>query len=800
MKHILSILAVVACFFEAKTQQKVFVRGEKYEQPDKKEAIFGTLLDSENNEGLIGAIVRIQTLDIATVTDINGTFKIRVPVGNYLVETTSVGYTPVKFLLIVEGKGSFVYHVKPDTTELDAVVVSGNKVDANITSTNPGKNSLSIESIKQLPKAMGEIDIIKSIALLPGVSASSELSSGFNVRGGSTDQNLILLGDVPIYNPSHLFGFYTAFNAEVIDDVNLYKGAIPASYGGRASSVLHVKYRDGDYIKWKTKAQVGVVSSNLTIEGPLLKNKVSVLLSARKSYVNWLLGAFKNPDISESSAAFYDYNGILNWRLNDRNKLTYSIYGSGDNFNFVGDTTYYWSNFNQSLKWNHSFTDNLNLKANASLSSYRNEVFNDGVVNAFHLTSEVKNAILNLDIEYLITPTLSLTGGFNMVRTELNPGEFTPAKRSEKNLNHRKAQREYGTENALYLQGDYEINEQLSISLGLRYSHYQYLGAHNIYTYIPYKPFSALNITDTIAYGTGDMIQSYDGWEPRVSARVSITPSTSIKGAYNRMYQYIHLISNTTTIAPNDIWKLSDNYIKPQIADQASLGIYKNFNDNIVEVSFETFYKTIQNVIDYKDGADLLLNDHIESELLDGLGKSYGLEFYLRKKSQGRFTGWISYTFSKSLRQVEGSYMEVETINRGEWYPASFDRTHIFTNVLVYKLPRKWELSSTFSLKTGQVFTKPIGKFYYSGQLLPVYKDRNNARGPFYHRLDVSLTRAFTFLKKYQGEFNFSVYNLYGRKNPFSIYFQDVYGSPPQPYKLAILGIPFPSVSITLNF
>ncbi|MEP2025900.1 MAG: carboxypeptidase-like regulatory domain-containing protein [Reichenbachiella sp.] len=801
MKKYLLTFAVIAASCMTSFGQKVtIVDGEKFNNVDKKDAIFGTLKDQETGEGLIGAIVRIADQNIATVTDINGDFKARVPLGQHKINVQSIGYTTSTFVIDVRGSGKFTLYVKPNVKELDAVVISGERPDANVSSTNVGKSSLSIESIKELPKAMGEVDIIKSIAMLPGVNTGSELSSGFNVRGGSADQNLILLGGVPIYNPSHLFGFYTAFNADVVSNVSLYKGAVPASFGGRASSVLDIEYRSGDYNKWKAKATVGVSASSIMVEGPVIKDKLAVLVSARKSYLDYILNAFNNPQISESSADFSDVNVIADYRLNDKNKIKYALYRSTDSFNFVGDTSYHWSNFNQSISWNHSFSDKLSSKISLSQSQYKNQIKNNSSINAFELNAEIENLIGKVDFEYMQSDKLSVNAGVDFSRTNLQPGELIPQPSEANSLVTQKVQEEHANEFAGYLELDVSPSKKISFSAGLRYNIYQYLGEHAIYGYRPHEPLSEENLTDTTYYANGDVITTYTGWEPRLSARYSINSSTSFKVALNRMYQYIHLISNTNAIAPSDTWKLSDNELKPQIADQASVGLYKNFRDNKIETSVEVFYKTVNNIVDYKDGAELFLNDHIETELLTGFGKSYGLELYIKSNTSGRLNGWISYTYSRSERRIRGAFNEIESINGGDWYPANYDRPHNFTNVLVYELPKKWKLSTTLTLKSGQVFTKPVGKFNYAGQILPLYTERNNARGPFYHRLDLSLTRDFTFLKKYQGEFNFSVYNVYGRSNPFSIYYQDTEGAPPQPYQLILLTTPFPSVSVTFNF
>lgn len=778
----------------AEAQEIININGNEF--MGNKGYIYGTLMDKETGDAIIGAMVSVPEFKEATVSDINGEFRLRVPTGEFEIIANSVGFNAGAFNVRVLGSGKFRIYLTPALTQLDEVVVSGSRQDANVKSTDIGKNSLSIESIRELPMVMGEIDVIKSLTLLPGVSTNSELSTGFNVRGGASDQNLVLLGDVPIFNPAHLFGFYTAFNADVVDDVSLYKGGVPARYGGRASSVLHVKYRDGDYDRWKSNLSIGVVSSKLSIEGPIIKQKLSVLGSVRRSYLNYTLKAFDDPNIRESSAGFYDFNVIANLKLNNRNKITYSIYKSSDDFNLAGDTVYNWVNFYQAANWYHSFSDNLSLKATGALSTYYNSIENESIVNPYKLETEIESKILNLDLEYLITDQTTLSAGVNYTHTQLNPGTLEPNNPETSTIEAKKVQSEAGQEIAYYLDASFEATPKLSLTGGIRYNTYSYLGGHMVYYYEPFRERIEQNIIDSARYGDGEAIHKYSGWEPRFTARYILSDKSSLKFGYNRMYQYIQLISNTTTIAPNDIWKLSDNYLKPQISEQISLGYFQNFKKNQYETSVEGFYKEIDNIVDYKDGADLFLNDHIETELLSGEGRSYGLELYLKKNGGKRLKGWISYTYSRSLRKIQGPY-RTETINRGDWYAANYDRVHNFTNVLIYQLPKKWEFSSTFTFKTGQPITYPAGKIEYGNSVLPLYTDRNTERAPLYHRLDISFTKKFFVFENKNAEFNFSVYNLYGRKNAFSVFTQDVQGSPPQAYRLAVLGVPFPSMSFT---
>lgn len=760
--------------------------------------VTGHVKDISNGEGLVGATIYVPSLSKGVNTELDGSYSIELKKGEYAITYSMVGFEEQKYIIEVIGDGKLNVKLIESSLQLDEIRITSESPDQNIKNTDIGKQVLTIQSIQELPAFVGEVDIIKSLTLLPGVSTVGEASSGFHVRGGSSAQNLILLGGATLYNPSHLFGFFSSFNADVISDVTLYKGGIPAKYGGRGSSVLDIKYKNGDLNNWKGKGSIGLISTKATLEGPIIENKMSLVIGGRVSYSDWILKSVKDPDVKNSSASFYDLNGRLSYIINDKNKVAYSYYRSGDDFSFASDTSLYWSNSNHVLEWNHSNGDKLSYQLQAVKNRYEYSIFDHGSINQFDLDSHIENYSLSFNSDIKIYGNNFFSFGGQSQLLEINPGEFR-INSPESTLNDKTLQLERSLESAIFADYKWEINDNISLSAGLRYSMFDYLGERVVYDYELYVPKSDDTILDSLFYGDNDPIVSYNGYEPRVSLRWSLNNSTSIKAGYNKVYQYIHLISNTSTIAPTDIWKLSDTYLKPEIVSQYSIGLFKNFKNNSIETSVEAYYKETDNLVEYKGGAQLILKDNLETELLNGIGKAYGLELYLRKKT-GKVTGWVSYTYSRSLVQVEGAY-DVEQINNGDWYSSNFDKPHDFTAVMVYKINRNWSMSSNFTFSTGRPTTYPTDKFNYSGHVLGYFENRNETRVPNYHRLDFSITyKSPSRRKVFGGDWILSIYNVYGRKNAFSVFFRDKEGSPPQPYKLSVLGIPFPSLTYNFKF
>ncbi len=796
MKHILFSLFVILIFqIQLHSQARIVGIENNGKGPFR---VKGKIVDDVTREPIIGANVYIASLQLGESADFEGRFTMKIPKGQHQLRVTSIGYEELNLLVDIRGRGNFTIRLKQNINQLEEIVVTATDPDANIRGAAGGVEKISVKSIEALPPFVGEVDVLKSITLLPGVNSAGEASSGFNVRGGGYDQNLILLGGAPLYNPSHLFGFFSAFNSDLINNVTLYKGGIPANYGGRASSILDLDYAKGDMQNWSGKASIGTISAKVSGGGPIIKDKLSILAGGRVSYANYLLGLVNDPNISNSAAQFYDGNAILNYNINDKSSIDYSIYNSGDGFNFASDTTFSWGNFNQALTWNHAFNSKSFLKTSLVSANYRFSIMNSEGEDNFNLNSRIRDNGANIDFKYIFKEGHELSAGVQSKYLRIDPGSITPRDESS-SVNPFTVPTEQGLESGIYFQHDIEIGKWLGISYGARYVDFRYLGSKTTFLYDELFPLSPETAVEEVSHGSNEVIQQYGGIEPRVSLRFSFSENTSLKLGYNRMNQFIHLISNTATIAPTDIWKLSDQYIKPQTATQYSAGIFQNFSNNTIETSIEAYYKALDNVIEYKDGANLILNPQIETELLNGLGEAYGIEAYIKKKNKP-LTGWISYTYSRSLRQVVGPYPE-ETINNGLVYPANYDKPHDLTAVLEYEINPFVKYSSIFTYSTGRPVTFPSAKFSFFGDDVAFYDSRNQQRILDYHRLDMSLTFNFDTRKKWLGgDWVLAVYNVYARRNAFSQFFDDLPGAPPQAYRLSVLGIAFPSLSYNVKF
>ncbi len=795
LKNFTIIILLLASF--TSIAQKRIVVGKQA----KREGLFridGKVIDIITGEPLVGVNVFLAAQKKGATTDKYGRFMLVLLNGNYDAQVSLVGYETLILPFTLRGNGILKIRLSEELLELEEVVIAAIGADQNIQSTDIGKSTITIETIEALPPFAGEIDVLKSIVLLPGVTSVGEASSGFSVRGGNSDQNLILLGGAPLYNPSHLFGFFSSFNSDIISDVTLYKGGIPAKYGGRGSSILDLHFKTGNFNDWSGKASIGFISTKIVADGPIVKDKLSLIVAGRTSYSNWILNSIKDADISNSAASFYDVNGIVNYQMNSKNDFSYSFYRSFDDFKFASDTSFLWTNQNHVFKWNHEFNDKLLLDLSFARTAYNFNIQNKAGFSNFELKSSIIDQGASLGLTYEIGEGNVVSLGLQSKELRINPGEMIPLN-SGSSVSAKFTEEEKGLESGAYIQHDIDITQQLSLTYGLRYSQFRYLGSNTIFEYEEFRPRREESIINQLNFTNNETIKMFDGLEPRFALRWALNTSSSIKLGYNRMFQYIHLISNTTTIAPTDVWKLSDPHIAPEEVNQYSIGLFKNFRKNSIETSVEAYYKDLDNIVEYKDGAELILSDHLETELLNGTGKSYGLELYLKKKT-GRLTGWVSYTWSRSKRQVIGAYPE-EIINKGEWFPSNFDKPHDLTVVAEYWLGNNVKFSSIFTYSTGRPVTYPSAKFRYGRSQLAFYENRNLNRVPDYHRVDVSLTFHFISNKRaLKGDWVFSIYNLYGRKNAFSVFFDDAPRQPPQAYKLSVLGIPFPSLSYSFKF
>ena len=763
----------------------------------------GTIDDKLNNETLIGVNIIIPELQTGATTNEYGFYSITLPKGSYEVQISYLGYTTISQTIDLSKNQTLNYSLEESSETLDDIVITKNVEKISLRKPQMSVNSLSIKTIKQMPVVLGEVDVIKSITLLPGVTNAGEGSSGFNVRGGAADQNLILLDEATIYNSSHLFGFFSVFNPDAIKDIKLYKGGIPSKYGGRVSSVLDIYQKEGNKKEFHLNGGIGLVSSRLLAEGPLKKDKGSFLLGGRSSYAHLFIPMF---DL-DSKAYFYDLNTKLSYKLNPNNNVYLSGYFGRDVFQLSDSFKNSYGNAVVNFRWNHLFSTKLFSNLSLIYSDYDYNLDLNFV--EFKWKSGIQNFNFKYDFKHYLSNNFKLTYGLNSIYYKFNPGKIEPTSDTS-GINPYKLIDKYAFENALYLDVEQKISKKLTANYGLRFSSFLRLGQDELSVYADDNPllfneelqiYENAEPIDTKSYKRGDIIKSFANLEPRLSVAYQLNSKSSLKTSYNRMSQYLHLLSNTSSPTPLDIWTPSGKYIKPQLLDQVALGYFRTFKDATYSLEIETFYKTIKNRIDYVDGADLIANNDIEQVILNGKSRAYGLEV-LFKKTEGRFKGWFAYTLSKSEQQTEGRTAAETGINNGEWYKTPYDKTHDISLTTSYELNKKWALSSSFIFQTGQPTTYPNGQYEYNGINIPNYEARNSSRLPAYHRLDVSAT--FTpkpnSTKRWKGEWVFGVYNVYNHKNAASISFREneTTGNN-EALRLAIFGM-IPSVSYNFKF
>ncbi|MDF2187176.1 TonB-dependent receptor [Paraflavitalea sp. CAU 1676] len=759
--------------------------------------IAGHIRNLKSGEPIVGATVSIPNTSIGTATDQYGYFSLTIPKGRYVLNIQGIGMKDTRRQVMLYTGGKLDVDMEERVVSLKEVIVSAQKV-ANVRNVQMGTERLTIRAIKQIPTAFGEADIIRAVLTLPGVKSVGEASTGFNVRGGSADQNLILFNDATIYNPSHFFGFFSAFNPDIVKDVELYKSSIPAKYGGRLSSVLDISSREGNKKEITGSAGLGLITSRFNIEGPIQKDKTSFILGARTTYAKWLLNLL--PDEYENSkASFYDVNLHISHQFNNKNNLYVTGYTSKDRFNLNNDTTYGYNNSNVVVKWKHIFNNKLTGFLTAGYDRYAYHIQSEkNEINAYKLNFDINQLNAKADFTWYLTPAHTLDFGASTIRYKLNPGNYGPIGK-ESLIVADDVAAEQAQESAIYLSEKWNVTPELSVQAGARFSYFQYLGPGNINQYPKGLPKNEDNITGVKTYGKGDVIQTYNGPEWRVSARYLVTPTFSVKAGYNTQRQYIHMLSNTTAISPTDIWKLSDPNIKPQYGDQVSLGLYKNLRSNSIETSVEVYYKRIKNYLDYKSGANLVMNDHIETDVIGTKGKAYGLELMI-KKQNGKLNGWISYTYSRILLTMDDS-TSGELLNGGKEYPANYDKPHDFTMVGNYRFTHRFSISLNATYSTGRPITVPIGRYYYGGSWRALYADRNAYRIPDYFRTDFAmiLEGNHKVKQKFHNSWTFGLYNITGRKNPYSVYFTSENGRV-NGYKLSIFGNIIPFINYNIRF
>lgn len=748
-----------------------------------KYTLSGTISEVSSNETLIGVTVAIPELKTGVTTNEYGFYSITLPEGTYTVLISYLGFEDITQQITLTENRRKDFLLSEEAEQLEEVVVTENVEKMDIRKPQMSVNTLSVGTIKKIPVILGEADVIKSILLLPGVTNAGEGASGFNVRGGAADQNLILLDEAIIFNSSHLFGFFSVFNPDAIKDVKLYKGGIPARYGGRVSSVLDIFQKEGNSKEFKMNGGIGAVASRLLLEGPIKKDKAAFLIGGRASYAHLFLPLF---DV-DNTAYFYDLNTKFNYRLNEKNNIFLSGYFGRDVFGINDSFVNTYGNAVGNFRWNHLFSDKLFSNLSLIYSEYYYGLKLDFV--GFNWNSGIKNFNLKYDLKHYATDKLQINYGINNVYYQFNPGKIEPSN-SESGIIEEQLIEKYANEFAAYVDFEHRLSENLSVGYGLRFSHFMRLGQDELNVYannnpVTYDPFLLIyqeaDPIDVINPGRGTTLSHFSNFEPRVSLSYTLNQSSSIKASYTRLAQYLHLLSNTSSPTPLDVWTPSGPFTKPQLLDQYAFGYFKNINDGDFSLETEVFYKDVQNRIDYIDGANLIANNAIEQVILNGEARAYGLEFLLRK-NEGKLQGWLAYTLSKSEQRTPGrapvidnGRSNVETgINFGNWYNTPYDKTHDISLFLSYDLNDKWSFSGNFTYQTGQPTNYPIGQFEFQDLTVPYYGLRNSQRLPAYNRLDLSATLKPKKNKnrKLKGEWVFSLYNVYNRRNAASINFR----------------------------
>ena len=758
--------------------------------------IAGYVKDIKTGEPISGAAIYVTDARTGVNTDQYGFFSLTLPKGKHTLNVTALGMRETRRQLVLYSDGKLNIDIQEQAQVLKEVKVSAARL-ANITNVQMGAAKMDIKTIKEIPAVFGEADVLRAVLVLPGVQTVGEATTGFNVRGGSADQNLILLNGMTIYNPAHFFGFFSAFNPELVKDVQLFKGDIPERLGGRLSSVLEVTDRTGDTSKYTGSAGIGLLTSRADVEGPI-DSKTSFIFGGRTTYANWLLHllpqAYKN-----SSAQFYDINLDIKRDINKNNSVYLYAYTSNDNFRLNSDTTYAYRNQNIALKWKHNFNPKFSSLISGGFDRYQYSVESTlNPVNAYDLKFDINQTNFHADFNYFPNAKTSYDFGVSSIFYRIHPGAFLPV--GTKSLEVPDiVPVQQGLESAAYLGGKFDLSDKFTISIGGRLSMFNVLGPATVDSYSPNLARNQTTVVDSVTYGPNKIIKTYINPEVRVSARYILSPTTSIKAGYNTLHQYIHLLSNTTAISPTDVYQLSNSNLKPQAGDQVSLGIYQNLKSNTIETSVEVYYKRIQNYLDYRSGATLLLNNNVERDVINTDGKAYGIELLIRKTA-GKLTGLMSYTYSRTmLRQNDPAVTPF--VNGGAWYPANYDKPHDFNFTGNYHFSKRYSFSLNATYSTGRPITLPIAKYAYDNSERVYYSDRNQYRIPDYFRTDISLNIEgnHKIHQRFHNSWTVGVYNLTGQQNAYSTYFSET-GGVINGYKLSIFAAPIPFVNYNVRF
>ncbi len=764
--------------------------------PDQLVIVTGNILTGEN-QGVSSATISADFFKYFDYSDQFGRYYLAMPPGDYNIMVRHLGYRSVYLRLQVVSGGLLNFNLQEGSFDLDEVVITARPIDSNIKGSLSGLTTLGIDEIKGLPALLGEVDLLKSLQLMPGVSSQGEGSSGINVRGGRTDQNLILFNGVPLFNASHSFGFISAFNQDIVRDFSLYKGNVPGQYGGRASSVLEINSRRGNFEKWETQLGVGPITGRITVEGPIRRDTTSMILSGRMAFPNWLLRAADDPNVSGSSSRFADAFASLAHRFNSSSSADVNLYFSNDQFLYSTQFGFDWTNFVGQIDYRFLADRKASPSLSAAFGHYATRLTDPSGVEASTLASGMNYFQFKPSVSYTPNEKHSLTGGMEVIGY-FNQPQKLEGYEGNPLVNPQQVAQDKGLEMSAFINDDFELSEKISFSAGLRYSHYLQLGPDTLFHYQEGLPKTVNSITDTSYYSQGEVMSSYGGLEPRISLRYSLNELMSIKASYNRMRQYLHQVSNFATPTPVDVWQVSTTYLPPQVADNYSLGVFANARENRFETSLEFFYKNVNNLVEYKDFPELLLNSHLETELLSGRGRAYGGEIYARKL-KGSLTGWISYTYTYSEVRVDSTATS-EGINGGAWYPSGFNRPHAFNFVLNRSLRNRSSFSLIVQYLSGRPITAIETSYVSGGTVVPVYSIRNKYDTPAYLRFDVSLT--IGSILRVDDSLVISIYNLFGRDNAYSVFYQRPWLNyyVPKPYQLSVLGVAMPSITYNVKF
>jgi hypothetical protein len=766
-----------------------------------KYTISGYIKDASNGEVMIGATVTKKGTSIGVAANEYGFFSLNLPKGTHEIVINSIGYAVQTFTIELDKNTKLNVEMKEEGKQLDEVVITGEAEDKNIKSIEMGTAKLDIKQINKIPALLGEVDVVRSIQLLPGVTSVGEGASGFNVRGGNVDQNLILLDEAPVYNSSHLFGFFSVFNPDAVKDVKLIKGGVPAQYGGRVSSILDIRMKEGNNKKFAVNGGIGTIFSRLSIEGPLKKDKASFIIAGRRSY----LDALVKPFLKETSPLkgvvfnFYDLTAKLNYRIDDKNTVFASGYFGRDQFGASSAFKFNWGNSTATVRWNHIFNNKLFMNMTKFYSNYDYYLEFTAPANnqSFKWSSNIINYSFKPDFSWYVNNKNTVRFGAQVLYYDFLPYKAIGKFQEGAEVKFVSPKR-YGAEYSAYIANEHKIKPRLTIEYGIRVSAFTYLGKGTAFTFRDTIPNTELPLQDSVRYGARVPIQNYINPEPRFAMNYVVNQFSSIKASYNRMAQYLQLISNTAASTPLDVYTMATNNLKPLVADQVSVGYFRNLKENMYETSVEVYYKYLQNQLDYIDNANLFINPTVENQLLQGLGRAYGAEFFV-KKTKGKLNGWISYTLSRTERLVRG-------ISNGDWFVSRYDRTHVLNTVANYDLTKRWSLSANFVFLSGTPSTFPNTKLEIQNISIPYNTtgNRNNYRITPFHRLDFGATFNFrkNDVRRYKQTLVFSVYNAYNRRNAYSIYFRQNSTNPNinEAVRFSVIGSIVPAVTYNFSF